>query len=139
MKLKYKAIYALIETSCTRCSLETFTQRYPKHVLSQSLEFAKQHEDYRYLSTMVSEREELDGVFAFFINCFDYPPVVVRKEIDFTFFEFCCLHVKANINHTHCLHLIESNCHNLNIQHREDEFKKDFDDKIAFIKSLSEE
>lgn len=118
MKISYKAVYHLLETKYHRRSLNYFIETdLSEGVYDASLIFAHMHEDYKYLSVMVENRDINDADFVFFTNLTATHPIIISKNEHLSLGEFAILEKKCDsIDQQHFLDVIEAQAQGLNIE-----------------------
>lgn len=115
MKIGYKAVYHLMNTNYVRRSLKSVLRDVPADVFNASLLFAKDKEDYRYLSVMTNNREALDQEYVIFTNIRQENPIILKKDQDLSLLELGILCSVCDINEAEFIGLIEATCKNIGI------------------------
>jgi hypothetical protein len=134
MKISYQATYFLLEKYFARVSsIDEFLEDHvSSDIFSASVLFAKEQEDYRYLSTMISGKSESDN-FVFFTNFkSDHPPIVIEKDKDLSLLEFALLQNKCGIHIEEFKSVVESTSENNGLK------KEEVDIMVARFVAISE-
>lgn len=117
MKIPFKAVYALLDNFFARRSINEYIKNdISEEIFNGSLMFAKAVDDYNYLSSLVSYREQLENDYCLFIGRPTQLPIVLKKDEDLTIIEFATLYRQAgNIHKSYFDDIINSVGNNIQL------------------------
>lgn len=99
MKIPHKAAYHLLDRFYARRSFNGFIQSdISLDIFNAALIFAQQKEDYKFLASAVTQREEFDRDYCFFTGPGLENPIILKKDQDLTVIEFAILYKNCGIH-----------------------------------------
>lgn len=120
MRVTYKAICNLLNNSYAIRSLNEYIhQDTTDDMLNSSILFARDKEQYRYLTVMVEKRADLDSKFTLFISPNSGHPIVLIKDRDLTIVELAILYTSCMIHISEFITLVEATAGNLGLNEQE--------------------
>lgn len=121
MKISHKAAYHLLDRFYARRSLnELIKQDVSEDILNASILFAKDREDYMYLSVMERDRAEYDKEYAIFVGPGLDHPIILKNQEDLTLLEFAILYKNCDIHISEFLTVVEAIANNLMLNEKEE-------------------
>jgi hypothetical protein len=96
--ISYKAVTHLLEREYKSYRINTFIKEIPEGIFQGSLIFATNVEDYRYLSTMTTKRDEFNKEYDIFLGEKHDLPLILRLDNGMRLNEFAILYHKCSIH-----------------------------------------